>query len=208
MLTLILKLTVSFFAVMNPIGNIPIFISLTSGYSRKEKHRTARKAAIISFIILTVFLLLGNLIFSFFGITIHAFRVAGGILIFGIAYNLLHAKTSKAQSLHHQEQREAELKDDISITPLALPIIAGPGTIASVMAHTSSHSLKNLGSVFISYTLVLAATFIFFYYSTSIIAKLGENGLNVISRLMGLILAVMAIQMIAEGAYGLFLHLK
>ncbi|MED2973893.1 MarC family protein [Fictibacillus sp. B-59209] len=208
MLTLILKLTVSFFAVMNPLGNIPIFLSLTSGYSLKEKHRTARKAAIISFIILTVFLLLGNLIFSFFGITIHAFRVAGGILIFGIAYNLLHAKTSKAQSLHHQEQKEAELKDDISITPLALPIIAGPGTIASVMAHTSSHSLENLGSVFISYILVLAATFILFFYSTSIITKLGENGLNVISRLMGLILAVMAIQMIAEGAYGLFLHLK
>ncbi|SFF16815.1 multiple antibiotic resistance protein [Bacillus sp. OV194] len=208
MLTLILKLTVSFFAVMNPLGNIPIFMSLTSGYSLKEKHRTARKAVIISFIILTVFLLLGNLIFSFFGITIHAFRVAGGILIFGIAYNLLHAKTSKAQSLHHQEQKEAELKDDISITPLALPIIAGPGTIASVMAHTSSHSLENLGSVFISYILVLAATFILFFYSTSIITKLGENGLNVISRLMGLILAVMAIQMIAEGAYGLFLHLK
>jgi MarC family membrane protein len=73
------------------------------------------------------FLLLGNFIFSMFGITIHAFRIAGGILIFGIAYNLLHAKTSNAQSPHQTEQREAEAKNDISVTPLALPIMAGPG---------------------------------------------------------------------------------
>ncbi len=107
MLSLLLKLIVSFFAVMNPIGNIPIFISLTNGYSLAEKKHTARKAAIVSLCILTVFLVLGNFIFSMFGITIHAFRVAGGILIFGIAYNLLHAKTSKAQSPQAKEKKEA-----------------------------------------------------------------------------------------------------
>ncbi|MFD0050119.1 MarC family protein [Actinomycetes bacterium NPDC127524] len=207
LLALILKLTVSFFAVMNPLGNIPIFITLTSGYSVSEKRRTARKAAIISFFILTVFLVLGNLIFSAFGITIHAFRVAGGILIFGIAYNLLHAKNSRAQTPHEGEQQEAKQQDDISITPLALPIMAGPGTIATVMAHTSTHSVSSLLTVFISFTLILAVTFVLFYYSTSIISKLGQNGLNVISRLMGLILAVMAIQMIAEGIHGLFPHI-
>lgn len=203
MFTLILKLTISFFAIMNPLGNMPIFISLTNGYSLEEKHRNARKAAIISFIILTVFLIVGNFIFSMFGITIHAFRIAGGILIFGIAYNLLHAKTSNAQSPHQTEQREAEAKNDISVTPLALPIMAGPGTIATVMSQ-NSHSLKQMVSVFISYTLILAVTFFLFYYSSSIIKKLGQNGVNAISRLMGLILAVMAIQMIAEGIKGLF----
>ncbi|MED4319302.1 NAAT family transporter, partial [Priestia megaterium] len=89
MLALILKLTISFFAVMNPIGNIPIFITLTNDYSIQERRHSARKAVFISFIILTLFLLLGSFIFSAFGITIHAFRVAGGILIFGIAYSLL-----------------------------------------------------------------------------------------------------------------------
>lgn len=84
--------------------------------------------------------------------------------------------------------------------------MAGPGTIATVMSH-SSYSIANLGSVLISYTLILGVTFILFYYSTAIIKKLGQNGLNVISRLMGLILAVMAIQMIAEGVHGLFPHL-
>ena len=132
MLALILKLTISFFAVMNPLGNIPIFITtFTNDYSLQERRHSARKAVIISFIILTLFLLLGGFIFSMFGITIHAFRVAGGILIFGIAYSLLHAKPSNAQSPHSHEQEAAASQNDISITPLALPIMAGPGTIAT-----------------------------------------------------------------------------
>lgn len=142
--------------------------------------------------------------FEVFGITIHAFRVAGGILIFGIAYSLLHAKNARSQSPHPNERKEVEARDDISITPLALPILAGPGTIATVMAQTSSHSLPNLASVLIGYTIVLALTFVLFYYSSSIISKLGQSGLNIITRLMGLILAVMAVQMIASGIHGLF----
>lgn len=207
MISLLLKVTVSFFAVMNPIGNIPIFISLTNGYSQQQKKATARKAAFVSFCILTVFLVLGGFIFSIFGITIHAFRVAGGILIFGIAYNLLHANPSKTQTPHSNEKEEAAEKEDISITPLALPIIAGPGTIATVMTQAGSHNILNLMIVFIGFTLVLVLTYVLFYYSTPIIAKLGQGGLNVITRLMGLILAVISVQMIAEGVKGLFPHL-
>lgn len=206
-LSLLLKVTVSFFAVMNPIGNIPIFISLTNGYSQHQKKRTARKAALVSFCILTVFLVLGNFIFAMFDITIHAFRVAGGILIFGIAYNLLHAKTSKTQTPESKEKEEAEAKEDISITPLALPIMAGPGTIATVMTHASSHHISNLILVFISFALVLILSYVLFYYSTPVIDKLGQGGLNVVTRLMGLILAVISIQMIAEGIKGLFPNL-
>lgn len=207
MVSLLLKMVISFFAVMNPIGNIPIFISLTNGYSDQQKKHTARKAAIVSLSILTVFLILGNFIFSMFGITIHAFRVAGGILIFGIAYNLLHAKTSKAQSPHAKEKREAVEKEDISITPLALPIMAGPGTIATVMTHASSHNIMNLILVFVGFAVVLGLSYVLFYYSTPIIAKLGQGGLNIVTRLMGLILAVISIQMIADGVHGLFPHL-
>lgn len=203
MFGLILKLTISLFAVMNPLGNIPIFISLTSDYTDQERKAAARKATFISLIILTVFLLVGKIIFSTFGITIHAFRIAGGILIFGIAYGLLHAKPTGAQHPHGDERAEAQQKDDISVTPLALPIIAGPGTIATVMSHSANTPSAMVG-VFVSYTIILAATFLFFNYSHIIMKRLGKSGLNVISRLMGLILAVMAIQMIAEGLHGLF----
>lgn len=207
MFALITKLTISLFALMNPLGNIPIFISLTRGLDEEDKRKTAKKAVIVSFIILTAFLLLGKLIFSTFGITIHAFRVAGGILIFVIAYGMLHQSPSSVQRPHKDEKKAATEQDDISITPLALPIIAGPGTIATVMSH-SSQSILGLLSILISFTVILIVTFILFYYSTPIITKLGKNGLNVISRLMGLILLVIAIQMIAEGLYGLFPILK
>jgi len=203
MFALLLKMTISLFAVMNPLGNIPIFISLTNGYTALERKASARKATFVSLIILTLFLLVGKLIFSTFGITIHAFRVAGGILIFGIAYGLLHAKPTGAQHPQGKDREEAIEKEDISITPLALPIIAGPGTIATVMSHSSNTPLDLL-SIFISYTIILTATFLLFYYSPLIMDKMGRNGINVVSRLMGLILAVMAIQMIAEGIYGLF----
>lgn len=203
MIGLIIKLTVSLFAVMNPLGNIPIFISLTQDYTNEERKAAARKATLISFIILTIFLLVGKIIFSTFGITIHGFRVAGGILIFGIAYGLLHAKPTGAQHPQGKDRAEAQQKDDISVTPLALPIIAGPGTIATVMSHSTNTASQMIG-VGLSYTIILAVTFILFNYSFIIMKRLGRNGLNVISRLMGLILAVMAIQMIAEGIQGLF----
>lgn len=203
MFGIIIKMTISLFAVMNPLGNIPIFISLTNDYTTEERKAAARKATFISLIILTVFLLVGKLIFSTFGITIHAFRVAGGILIFGIAYGLLHSKPTGAQHPQGKEKTEAMQKDDISVTPLALPIIAGPGTIATVMSR-SANTASEMISVFISYTIILAVIFVLFYYAPMIMNKLGRNGLNVISRLMGLILAVMAVQMIAEGIKGLF----
>jgi multiple antibiotic resistance protein len=207
MIGTIIHLIITVFAVMNPIGNIPIFVSLTDGYSLEDRRKTAKKATVISFIILTVFLVLGHFIFNVFGITIHSFRIAGGILIFGIAYNLLHGKHSRAQSPRTHEKEEAMEKEDVSVTPLALPIMAGPGTIATVMASTASHSPANLLSVLIGYTVVLVATFLLFYFSTSIITKIGQTGLNVVTRLMGLVLAVMAIQMIATGVKGLFPHL-
>lgn len=114
------------FAVSNPIGNVPIFLTLTEGYTAAERKAIARKAAILSFFILAAFLVFGHLIFKLFDINIYALRVAGGIFIFGIAYNLLNAKESHVQSLHHDEHKESKEKADISVTPLSIPIIAVP----------------------------------------------------------------------------------
>jgi len=196
---------VSVFAVMNPLGNLPIFMSLTAGYTLEEQRKTASKAIGIAFLILLIFLVLGNIIFSVFGITVAAFRVAGGILIFGIAYNLLHAKASHVHAPHPEEHQESEEKDDISVTPLATPLIAGPGTIATVMALAAApNELNNSIAVFIGFTVVLAGTFLIFRYAGNISKRLGQTELNVISRLMGLLLAVIAVQMGAAGLIGLF----
>jgi multiple antibiotic resistance protein len=205
MMSFFIHALVSFFAVMNPIGNVPIFLALTAEYTVEEQRRTAWKAISIAFIILTVFLLLGHVIFSLFGISINAFRLAGGILIFGIAYNLLHAKQSSVQSLHSHEHDESMEKEDISVTPLAIPIIAGPGTIATVMSLAAGPDLLTDSiSVFIAYVIVLLVTYYIFYYSSWINKRLGQTEMNVVTRLMGLILAIIAVQMAAEGLGGLF----
>lgn len=203
MFAFIIHVFVSLFAVTNPIGNVPIFLALTEGYEAKERTALARKAAILSFLILIAFLIFGEFIFRLFDINIHALRVAGGIFIFGIAYNLLNAKQSHVQSLHHDEHRESKEKEDISVTPLSIPIISGPGTIATVMS-PGSRSLVHFGGMIIGIAAVLLLTFAAFHYSTLISNKLGQTEMNVITRLMGLILAVVAVGMIGTGLKGMF----
>jgi len=201
----IIHVFVSLFAVTNPIGNVPIFLALTEGYEAKERTALARKAAILSFLILIAFLIFGEFIFRLFDINIHALRVAGGIFIFGIAYNLLNAKQSHVQSLHHDEHRESKEKEDISVAPLSIPIISGPGTIATVMSLSAgSRSLVHFGGMIIGIAAVLLLTFAAFHYSTLISNKLGQTEMNVITRLMGLILAVVAVGMIGTGLKGMF----
>lgn len=196
---------VSVFAVMNPLGNLPIFMSLTAGDSRSDQRKTATKSIGIAFLILMLFLLLGNAIFSLFGITVAAFRVAGGILIFGIAYNLLHAKPSHMHAPKEQEQQDVASKDDISVTPLGTPLLAGPGTIATVMGLAAGpDQLANSIAVFIGFSVVLLGTWMIFWYAGAISRRLGQTELNVVSRLMGLLLAVIAVQMGAAGLAGLF----
>lgn len=205
MFTLIIHAVVSLFAVMNPIGNVPIFISLTEEETLANKRKIARKSLLISLLILVIFLLFGHFIFEAFGITIDAFRIVGGILIFGIAYNLLQAKQSRLHSLHPDEHEESVAKEDISVTPLATPIFAGPGTIATVMALAGgADQVKHSIAVLIAILIVLVGTYIILYFSGSILHYLGKTGMNVITRLMGLLLAVIAVQMMIEGLSAVF----
>jgi multiple antibiotic resistance protein len=193
------------FAVMNPIGNVPIFLSLTDDYTADERRATARKAIVASFLILLGFLVLGHFIFQLFGITVAAFRVAGGILIFGIAYNLLQAKPSHAHAPHDEEHAESANKDDIAVTPLATPLIAGPGTIATVMALSGGpHLLQDSLSVFIAMVVVLAGTYLILHYAGAIGQRMSKTEMNVITRLMGLLLAIIAVQMAVSGLDALF----
>ncbi|SCB83540.1 membrane protein, MarC family [Bacillus altitudinis] len=141
-----------------------------------------------------------------FGIDIHALRIAGGIFIFGIAYNLLNAKESHVQNPHSDEKAESKEKADVSVTPLAIPIIAGPGTIATVMSLTpGSHQVTlHLLAILIGIVVVLAMTYYAFHYSSFIMRKMGKTEMNVVTRLMGLILAVVAVEMIGAGIKGMF----
>ena len=188
----------SLFALINPIGNVPIFISITQDYSKKERDIIAYKAVLFSFLVLISFALIGNFIFSFYNITMHGFRIAGGILLFKISFDMIESKRSRTKTTP-KEEKEAEEKDEIAYTPLGVPLIAGPGSIASIMILSSESTFNNKIILFLALGLVLIFTLIIFKLSKKLSNKFGKLGLRIMQRLMGLILMVISIEFILKG---------
>ena len=189
----------SLFTLINPIGIVPIFVAMTEEYSKKERDIIAFKAIIFSFFILVLFGIIGEFIFSFYNITIHGFRIAGGILLLKISFDMIESKRSRTRTTP-KEEKEAEEKDEIAYTPLGIPLIAGPGSIASMMILSSeSTTSNNIISLFIALVIVLLATFLIFKVSKFLSKKFGKSGLRILQRLMGLILMVISIEFILKG---------
>ena len=189
----------SLFALINPIGIVPIFISITEEYTDQEKNKIAFKAVIFAFFILIIFSLIGELIFTFYGITIDAFRVAGGIVLFKISLDMIESKRSRTRTTP-MEEKEAEEKNEIAYNPLGVPLIAGPGSIASIMilSSESSEFIQRL-SLFFALGLVLLITLLIFKLSKYLSKTFGRSGLRIMQRVMGLILMVISIEFIFKG---------
>ncbi len=194
LLTFSLTVFTGFFAIMNPIANTPIFLGLTEGKSKLTKKRIAKKASITAFIIAVSFVILGKYIFDFFGITIPAFKVTGGILIFYIGFEMLMSKKSK---IHGQEEIDDD--DGIAISPLAIPILAGPGTIVTAMNSVTDANYLHIGIVVVILAIIIYSNYLAFSLSDLIVRRIGGNLITVIGKLMGLILAIMGAGMAIEG---------
>jgi multiple antibiotic resistance protein len=189
----------SLFALINPIGLVPIFLSITENYNRRERDIIAIKAVIFSFFILITFSFIGEFIFSFYKITVDGFRIAGGILLLKISLDMLESKRSRTRTTP-VEQKEAEEKNEIAYTPLGIPLIAGPGAIASIMILSSeSNGYLDKVTLLISLSLVLFMTFIIFKISKFLSKNFGKSGLRVMQRIMGLILMTISIEFILKG---------
>jgi multiple antibiotic resistance protein len=198
------KSLLGIFAILNPLGVIPVYLSLTSDRRPEEMRHTALKTATAVAVILILAAWVGDSMLAFFGIGLPAFRIAGGLLVLLIAIAMFHAKTSPARQTA-AEQTEAESKNDISVVPLAIPLLAGPGAIslAIVDAHqVSSWPDKLIFSVGIIG--VAAIVWLVLRMAEPIGARLGTSGLNIATRVMGLILAAMAVQFMADGLLVLF----
>jgi multiple antibiotic resistance protein len=192
----------SLFALINPIGLVPIFLSITENYNRKERDIIAIKAVIFSFFMLIVFSFIGDFIFSFYNITIDGFRIAGGILLLKISLDMLESKRSRTRTTP-VEQKEAEQKDEIAYTPLGIPLIAGPGAIASIMILSSeTNNYIDKITLLISLSLVLFMTFFIFKISKILSKNFGKSGLRIMQRIMGLILMTISIEFILKGIKG------
>jgi len=189
----------SLFALINPIGIVPIFISITEDHTQEEKNKIAFKAVIFAFFVLIIFSLIGDLIFSFYGITIHAFRVAGGIILFKISLDMIESKRSRTRTTPIEE-KEAEEKNEIAYSPLGVPLIAGPGSIASMMILSSESSQwSHRINFFLALGCVLLITLLIFKLSKYLSKTFGRSGLRIMQRVMGLILMVISIEFIFKG---------
>ncbi|MCU7833924.1 MAG: MarC family protein [gamma proteobacterium symbiont of Taylorina sp.] len=186
----------AFFAIMNPIANTAVFVGLTGKKERSIQKKIAYKALLTTFFIIMTFSLLGNAIFHLFGITLPALRVTGGILVFLIGYQMLHGENSK---MH----KPTDIADaDIAISPLAVPILAGPGTIATAMNYSATGSWGKIIITMISFSILCLLTYVCFIFGQRLVQLIGDNGINIVTRLMGLILAIIGVQMLLEGVFG------
>ena len=189
----------SLFTLINPIGIVPIFIAMTDEYSKKERDVIAFKSVLFAFCILILFGVIGEFIFSFYNITIHGFRIAGGILLLKISFDMIESKRSRTRTTP-MEEKAAEEKNEIAYTPLAIPLIAGPGSIASIMILSSESSNWNAKiTLFISLGTVLLITFLTLKLSKYLTKTFGRAGLRIMQRIMGLILMVISIEFILKG---------
>lgn len=189
----------SVFAIVDPFAALPIYIAMTGDRSAAEQKRIALRAAVTCLTVLLVFGAAGSLIMSFFSISLPAFKIAGGILLFGVGLEMLRAKPSSTRSTA-EEETEAQQKEDVAIIPLGLPLLAGPGAIATVMVLAGkAETLPKRGAVFTSIVVVSIVTFAVLRSATFVVRWLGKTGINLIGRIMGLILAATAVQFVIDG---------
>ena len=194
----------AFFAIMNPIANTSIFIGLTDGDDAATQKTVARQSLLLTFIIIAVVSVGGKLIFDLFGITLPAFRITGGILIFLIGLHMLQGASSsvhKPSDADVRGSREARLA--VAVSPLAIPILAGPGTIATAMNFASGQGIEAILVTLGAFAVLCLITYFCFLSGERMMKYLGQNGINAITRLMGLILATIGTQMVISGIQGL-----
>jgi multiple antibiotic resistance protein len=188
------KFLAALLAIVNPIGAIPVFINLTSGQNGPQRRRTGFRAAITTLIVLIIVLLSGETLLRFFGISIGSFRVGGGILILLMAISMMHAKMSTVKQTEEEALYSAE-QDSVAVVPLGIPLLAGPGAISTVILY---------GILALEISLVSLAVWGAFGAAPRLASMLGKTGINIVTRIMGLIMAAIGVEFIANGVKQLF----
>ncbi|MDR3632008.1 MAG: YchE family NAAT transporter [Desulfocapsaceae bacterium] len=199
-----LKFFVALLAIVNPVGTLPIFINMTANQDTETRNKNSSIASISMGIILLVVLFSGESILQFFGISVGSFRVGGGILILLMAISMLNAKISNIKQTK-EEQLDSVDRDSVAVVPLGTPLLAGPGAISTVILYAQHHaSTAHYFYLFCAIVLLSCLTFILFRLAPAITRLLGRTGINIVTRLMGLIMAAMGVEFIANGLKQLF----
>ena len=195
---------VSLFSIVNPLSVIPTFMGLTHGASRPELRRITRQTSVSVFLILMASYVAGEAVLSFFSISVASLRIAGGVLIFGMAWSMLQATVSRAKQTK-EEADEAPERQSIAVVPLAMPLLAGPGSISlMIIVAGRMDGMRNHAVVALGTAVMAVVTWMLLLAAGPIARALGRTGLNVATRFMGLILAAIAVEFIASGLLEIF----
>ncbi|WP_227814716.1 MarC family protein [Nitrogeniibacter aestuarii] len=190
-----------YFAIMNPLANTAVFVGLTDGLGNTARRHIATRALALTFGIVFVFAALGKTIFHFFGVGLPALRLTGGVLVFIIGYQMLHGEGSK---MHSSGDVDNDADDNLAVSPLAVPLLAGPGTIATTMSFAAQGGWMNVSVTVAVFALMCLLTWVCFVYGERLLERIGTSALQIVTRLMGLILAVIGAQMLIDGVRGAF----
>ena len=205
LLTFAIGTFVAIFAIVNPIGATTFFVALTKGYTKKLRRRVVDKAVLAATLTLVLFAFLGNYIFAFFGTSIPAFRIAGGILLFAVAFSMIQGERPKSQ-LTAQDQKDALEKEAVGIVPLGIPMLAGPGAITTVMVLMAEASAPvdpvKVAIIVVDVLVTMAITFAMLSRADWIFKRIGRMGAYAFARVMGIILAAVAVQFVILGIRG------
>ena len=202
----LIKPLIALLAIVNPIGVVPFFFHFTQGLSPEERQRTVRVAALTAFAVVSISGLAGLKIIEFFGISVASFQVGGGMLLLVSSLNMLNAQPGESRPADADQGRaKAESGASVAVVPLGIPLLTGPATISTMVIYAQKTTTFWEHAVLVGYGVVIgAATFITFRAGDRIAKVLGQTGINVMTRLMGLILAAMAVELLADGLQTLF----
>jgi multiple antibiotic resistance protein len=190
---------VSFFVIIDPLGNLFPYLALTSEQSRDATRKVAGRACFYSFIILAVFVLVGRFILNFFGISLAAFQIAGGLILFRISFDMLHGR-GHFNRLDTASSLKAEEYGDIALAPLAVPLLAGPGSITTALVLTSrAQTLAENLTILLATLIILFISYVCFIYANRILALIKETSLRLLTRIMGLVLTALAVEFVILG---------
>lgn len=187
-------------AMNNPVGNIPVFLGLTKHRDKATKDKISSTATITAFIIVSGFIILGKYIFDLFGLTIPAFKITGGILVFFVGFEMIRSQESSIDN-----QSAINFNEGISVSPLAIPILAGPGTIVTAMNFTTDASYLEIVIIVLVTALVMWLNHLAFISSEYLVRFIGENKIVVIEKIMGLIIAIIGTNMFIQGIHLAFM---
>ncbi len=200
---------VSVFAIVDPVGALPFFVSLTEGFEEGDRKVVIERATTVLGVVLLLFALLGRFLFSVFGFTLGAFEIAGGILLFVVAFDMLEGKVTRTKFTSEDREAAIDRRDEVAVVPLGIPLLAGPGAISTVMIDAGSSGSDPFAYLvtFVAIGVVTALTFIVLRLGPPILRTLGRVGVMAMTRVLGLILAALGVQFVLNGVAAVLPHL-